>query len=313
MKKNKVQIRQENIVNYINSHQACSTNELVEYISSLSKRKITKRTIQHDLKYLKEIWDGGELNSYAGQHRIKLNKNLANQILEIEKKTYLKLALEAFEDLTDLSSCHGEITKELNLDKLSTPYYIKPEEYQILNTDEEEIKELSNAIQQDHVIEFEFKNKFYHVEPYRLVNFDGIWYLYGRDIEEKEGNDHKTWMLKHIDKVEIYYDTKHDTSDEEIEEDLKDAHSANFIVDKEFDIVVKVSSVIADIFKEKNHLPKQKSTLLSDGSLQITSTISTYADVDPEIKSWLPYIEVLEPLEYKEKFLNELRVYLDAH
>jgi len=312
MKKNKVQIRQENIINYINNHQSCTTNELVKHISSLSKSTITKRTIQHDLKYLKEIWDGGELNSYAGQHHIKLNKNLSNQILEIEKKTYLKLALEAFEDLTDLSSCHGEITKELSLDKLSTPYYIKPEEYQVLNTDKEEIKELSNAIQQDHVIEFEFKKKFYHVEPYRLVNFDGIWYLYGRDIEEEKANDHKTWMLKHIDKVETYYNTKHDTTDEEIEEDLKDAHSADFIVDKEFNITVKVSSVIADIFREKNHLPKQKSTLLSDGSLQITSTISTYADVDPEIKSWLPYIEILEPLEYREMFLNELREYLNT-
>jgi predicted DNA-binding transcriptional regulator YafY len=177
----------------------------------------------------------------------------------------------------------------------------------------EEIQELSNAIQQDHVIEFKFKNKFYHAEPYRLVNFDGIWYLYGRDIEEKEGNDHKTWMLKHIDKVETYYGTKHDTTDEEIEEDLKNAHSPNFVIDKEFDITVKVSSKIADIFREKNHLPKQKSTLLSDGSLQITSTISTYADVDSEIKSWLPYIEIIEPLKYREKFLNELKEYLTSH
>lgn len=311
VKKNKVQIRQENIVNYINSHQACTTDELVEYISSINKCNITKRTIQHDLKYLKEVWNGGELTSHNGQHYIKLTKNLSNQILEVEKKTYLKLALEAFEELTDLSSCHGEITKELNLDKLSTPYYIKPEEYQVLNTDEEEIKELSNAIQQDHVIEFEFKGKYYHVEPYRLVNFDGIWYLYGRDIEEKESNDHKTWMLKHIDKVETYYNSKHNTTNEEIEEDLKDAYSANFVVDKEFEITVKVSSEIADIFKEKNHLPKQKTILLSDGSLIVTSTISTYADVDSEIKSWLPNIEIVEPLEYKEKFLNELREYLN--
>ena len=139
------------------------------------------------------------------------------------------------------------------------------------------------------------------VEPYRLVNFDGIWYLYGRDKEERIDNDHKTWMLKDIDKVEIYYDNTHSTSDAEIDKDLEEAHSANFVVDTAFDVKLRVSANIADIFRQRNHLPKQHSTLQEDGTLIVISTISTYADIDPEIKSWLPYIEILEPLSYREK------------
>lgn len=271
------------------------------------------KTIQNYVKDLNAGFvEGVELiNERRGHYRIVDSRTpIDKAAISMEKKVYLKLAVEALENLSNLSQHHDEIVEELKLDHLSTPYFIKSENYQKLNTDEEEIEKLGNAIDSDNIIEFAFKEKRYHVEPYRLVNFDGIWYLYGKDKEEIEGNACKTWMLKSIDKVEIYYDVNHDTSDEDITEDLEQAHSAQFVVNKEFDVTVKVSAKIADIFRQRNHLPKQHSIILSDGSLLVTSTISTYEDIDPEIKSWLPHIEILEPLEYKEKFKEELSNYL---
>ena len=271
------------------------------------------KTIQNYVKDLNTGFvEGVELfNERRGHYRIIDSRTpIDKAAINMEKKVYLKLALEALENLSDLSQYHDNIVDELKLDNLSTPYYIKSEDYQKLNTSEDEVEKLEDAIEENNIIEFVFKGKRYHVEPYRLVNFDGIWYLYGKDKEETEGNACKTWILKHIDKVEIYYDVNHNTSDEDINDDLEQAHSAQFVVDKEFNVMVKVSAKIADIFRQRNHLPKQHSKILSDGSLLVISTISTYEDIDPEIKSWLPYIEILEPLEYREKFREELTNYL---
>ena len=304
MKETKEQIRLRKIIRFIEKHPGCSTKEIAQ------KLDVVERTIQLDLKYLREHWREGELKSNRGRHTVKTRAELSKQSLEKEKQIYLKLATEALENLSDLSKHHQDISRELNLDKLSTPYFIKPESYEKLNTDKDEIRDLDEAIMKDYIIEFEFKQKRYHVEPYRLVNFDGIWYLYGKDIEEKEENAHKTWMLKYIDNVEVYYGETHDTPDEEIEEDLEEAHSAQFVVDKAFDVTVKISAEVADTFRQRNHLPNQNSKTLPDGSLLVTSTISAYEDIDPEIKSWLPHIEVLEPLEYKKRLREELDAYL---
>ena len=306
MKETKAQVRLKNVIQYIKSNPSCNTCDIAEKLNT------TERTIQSDLKYLRDKWKDGTLTSKQGKHTIVLSKALSKKGIEAKEKIFIKLALESLENLTDLSAEYNSIVKELNLHTLQNPYYIKPDEYESLNSNEEEIKHLDGAINRDEIIEFTFREKYYHVEPYRLVNFDGIWYLYGRDIEEKVDNDHKTWLLKEIDDVEVYYGQKHDTSDAEIDEDLDNAYSAAFVVDKSFEVKLKVSAKVAKRFRQKNHLPKQNSVIQEDGSLLVISTISTYADIDPEVKSWLPHIEVLEPLEYKKSFEEELKRYVQS-
>jgi len=304
MKETKAQARIKNMINFIHKHPHCTTRDIATELKS------TQRTIQLDLKYLREEWKDGEVQSSRGRHSITLYATPSKQGNKEREKIFLKLALESLENLTDLSDQYPALVENHNLKNLAIPYYIKAEEYEALNTDEEEIKELDSAIKNDTIIEFSFQGKYYHVEPYRLVNFDGIWYLYGRDIEEREENDHKTWLLQDIDDVVQYYGEKHDTPDEEIDEDLANAHAASFIPDKAFDVQLKVSAKVAKLFRLKNHIPRQNSTIQTDGSLHVTSTISTIEEIDPEIKSWLPHIEVIEPLWYKEQLEDELKVYV---
>lgn len=308
MKETQKQLRLKQIIEYIDKNPNCSSQDIANAISH--HKTVTVRTIQNDLKYLKENWKDGKLISKRGIHRVEIFNKTLNKGIEKERKIFLKLALEHLENLSDLSDEYQTLIKELNLQNLQNPYYIKPEEYQPIDTDNDEVQELDTAIKNDTNIAFSYRGKDFHVEPYRLVNFDGLWYLYGRDIEEKEENDHKTWLLKDIEDIEVFYNEKHDTPDEEIEEELKEAHSAHFVPDKSFEVKLKIDAKVADIFRLKNHLPKQNSKIQKDGSLLVTSTISTYADIDPEVKSWIPYIEVLEPLEYRDRLKNELHKYL---
>lgn len=286
----------------------CSTKALSDHISCNIK------TIQNYINEINEGYiQGVELVKLKrGYYKVIDNRTNINEAsIEAEKKVYLKLAVETMEGLSDISKHHDEVVDDLKLNKVSTAYYIKPEAYEKLNTDEEEILLLEEAILKDTIIIFSYKSKEFHVEPYRLVNFDGIWYLYGKDKEEHRDNPYKTWLLEFIDNVEVEYSQKHNTPDDLIEEHLEEADSAGFVVGNEFEVKLKVSHQIADIFRRRNHLPDQHSTIQEDGSLLVSSTVSTYSDIDPEIKSWIPYVVIIEPLEYKEKFKLELQEYVN--
>jgi predicted DNA-binding transcriptional regulator YafY len=227
-----------------------------------------------------------------------------------EKKVYIKLALESVENLENISKYHNEICDALHLNKLDIPFYIKPENYQKLNTDEEEVSSLEEAIVYDYIISFRYKGVAYHVEPYRLVNFDGIWYLYGRDIEETQDNDHKTWILEFIEDVEVFYSQKHNTSDEEIEEELENAHDALFVPNQKVEVTLDIASNICDIIKLKEHFPNQQIIQEMDSGMRIKSTISTFEEIIPEIKSFIPHIRVISPKELKEKIEEDIKQYL---
>jgi predicted DNA-binding transcriptional regulator YafY len=246
---------------------------------------------------------------YRGKH--KLVDKRFDGALDKEKKAYIKLALETVEELDDISRHHKEVCSKLHLDELDLPFYIKPEAYQRLNTDEEEVTSLEEAILGDYIIEFRYKKTWYHVAPYRLVNFDGIWYLYGKDMEEQSEHNHKTWMLEFIDDVEIHYTQKHNTSDEEIAEDLDNAYGAKFIPNKEIALKFFVKSEVADLFKIKSHFPRQKILEENDEGILLHSIVSSYEEVEQEIKSWIPHIRVIEPVALKEHINAQVKAFIE--
>ena len=83
-----------------------------------------------------------------------------------------------------------------------------------------------------------------------------------------------------------------------------------FIPDQTYLVKAKIHKEVADKFIAKKQLPEQQIQKQPDGSLIVTATVSTKADIDAEIKAWLPYIEILEPEEYKNSFKEELQAYL---
>jgi predicted DNA-binding transcriptional regulator YafY len=314
MKETPEQIRMRKVIEYIHHHPGCTTRQIADTISAETGHPVTLRTIQNYLRYLREEWRDGKLISTRGRHTIQDYRIIPQRGIEEQPRIFLKLALEALENLSDLSDEYQNLIKKLNLETLQNPFYIKPEEYEHLNTDEEELKDLHFAINNDTVIAFAYRGRDFHVEPYRLVSFDGIWYLYGRDIEEKEENDHKTWLLSDIDDVEVFHGDRHDTPDEEIEEDLKEAYSPAFVPDRHFSVTVRIAPEVTELFTLKKHLPRQHTIRQeADGSLLVRATVSTYEDIDPEIKSWLPHIEIIEPASYRETFLRELEAYLERY
>ena len=78
-----------------------------------------------------------------------------------------------------------------------------------------------------------------------------------------------------------------------------------------YDVKVKVYKEIAHFFEQKDFLQSQEiEEKFEDGSLIINFEISHDEDIDNIIKSWLPHIEILEPIRFRDKLKNELKEYL---
>ena len=60
MKETSTQIRLKKVIQFINKHPNCTTEEITLGVSIKGERPITVRTIQNDLKYLRGNWKDGK-------------------------------------------------------------------------------------------------------------------------------------------------------------------------------------------------------------------------------------------------------------
>lgn len=330
----------ENIVKIFSENAGeISTNDLLDDMQHNFSYKQQKRSLENHLDRLERGELEGviltkaskrpgkkTLNHHLSDKRISAIKDMKEQYQEVmtkekliaEEKMYMRLALQAIKELPELSDTHYEkIEKRFDLDNINTPYFIESEETELLKPNNYNTSELIHAINNDSSVEFKYSGKsrkdIYIVEPYKLITFDGLWYLFAKDIEDTQ-KPFKTWRLKYIDVTDIDRSAKHDTADETIETLLCKAHSADFIVKsidnatvESIDIEVKVSKEIGDMIQ----LPGEIEEVLNhDGSRTIKCDVSSIKEIDRDIKAWLPHIEILEPKWYREKLHNELGEYL---
>ncbi len=308
----KIAERRRMLLDLIRQNQGVTTKELYRLYREHGGEEVLK-TIQNDLKYLREKWTGGELvrrgrRNYLEWIDAPLGEALSRQ--EEEKRIYIKLALDSVRKMEDLAEMHEEIIEELRLDRNPMPFYMKSESFQELDTDDETVLELEEAIVHDSNVAFTYRGEDFHIAPLRIVNFDGIWYLYGYDHEERESNKWKTWLLSEIGNLEVYVSEKHDIDDEAVEEDLEEAFSPRFVPDRQIRVLLRVWGAARELFRLKEQVPRQRILSEEEDFMTVESTVSTLDAVEAEIKSFLPHIEVLEPATLREKILTELRSYL---
>ena len=244
-----------------------------------------------------------------------------------EEHAYVRLALEAIKKLVNLSEKHHEIIeKRFKLDKIDTPYFIESERHEKIDIYDRDINELKKAIRENYLTQFYYKGEkrhgYYVVEPYKLIIFDGVWYLFGKDTEERKSSPYRTWRLKFI--KEVKYDNKetHNMDDDLLEETLADALEPDFNVKEtkngekiELSIIhdtkvrIKVYPDIIEDFDHHAHLPgdTEKPVIQEDGSQLITTTVSSYEDLEKEVKQWLPHIEIVSPKAFRQRLHDEIK------
>lgn len=298
-KKLSAMLRRLKIIHRLEAQEKMTTMSLAEDFG------VTQRTIQQDVKNVLTHFGIGT-NS---EHELILERPVKKHqttLYEDERET-LALGLSQVEDIDEEHRHHVErIAKKTYVDNVKTPYFIKPETFQPFHTQKELVKELKRAINAHLKIEIFYEGRGITLFPYKIVSFEGIWYLLADGI--KDDSIHN-YMLSHIDDYEITSERFEPISN--LEEILTDMDSQHFVEGHSFDVIVRVYPEIAEYFRLKKHLNSQEiMDYATDGSLKIKFTVNHDEDVDNLIKSWLPHIEVLEPESFKQRIKRELHDYL---
>lgn len=294
----KILFRLTDILTKLSSGETPSLSELaLEYNVSI-------RTIQRDIytrlnKFPIVINESKRLQFTTGfsLNRIRLS---------VEEIMTITLSLELIKNKgKEFQKASQNLMDKILYEKVFMPYYIKPTPSEYINMDSSILNVLEEAITHSNLIKVTYKTSEEQIlAPIKIINFDGFWYLLSKEEIEVSID-----MISMIQKVSLL-EQRHTLS--ALEKKLyESAHTPFFNTKTHFYVTLKVSPRVAHYFKLKTYLPSQKiCEEKSDGSLIISFDVSHFEEIDNLVKSWLPDIQILAPISYKEAFENELKNYL---
>jgi len=164
-------------------------------------------------------------------------------------------------------------------------------------------KQILRYIKERRVISFDYerKNKKYIVKPYKILIYDGLWYLYA-----EHDCEYKKFRMEFIKNIKAAQGKSFELPSD-LELKLKDAMNIWFD-DEHVDIVtIEVGKALSDTFKAKSILRKQKIVKeSSDGRLTIDFKANNEHDFFTQVSKWLQCLKVIGPLKYKKYLNNEL-------
>ena len=265
---------------------------------------VDKRTIYRDLKRLHFF----PIELENGQVSIAEGFSIGNSNLHDNELLIAELALSAIDDIDDNTNKQIQtIRSKMMSPMFFTPYDIKAQSYQELNMDSELLNKIEDAIKKCNIAKITSHEQTLVVEPYKIVAFDGFWYLLAKDTTD---NKIKTYMISQIKEFRASTQV-YKTDFKNIDEVLDNVHTAWFEDGSSFEVKIRVKSEIAHYFKLKKHLSSQEILKEnSDGSLLVKFEVSCDEDVDNLIKGWLPHIEVIQPERFRKKIILELEEYV---
>lgn len=173
---------------------------------------------------------------------------------------------------------------------------------------------LESSIKNSNRISFFHDNKKKIIEPYKILNLDGYWYLSGFNIKTNRLTTIKISKMTLIKELDETF-----TKNKEYDEKLKTAINGNF---KPYRKLQTVELLIKDNpEKILNKIPISSTLKVIDRSdlekwIQITVEVTDINEIKPFIKKNIPKIFVLSPKNLRDqifedtnKFLQDCEIY----
>jgi predicted DNA-binding transcriptional regulator YafY len=268
--------------------------------------KVSKRTIQRDI-YQRLCIFYIDKDPKDGRFSFLEGHNFESLLIDDEM---LALALSVpltYGSGTHMSEMGNNILKKLLHKSFHNPYFIKPEGFECIDMDSMIMNKIEDAIQKMQCVSVTLQDtKIIKIEPYKIIAYDGIWYLLGKDSDDGKIKNFFIHKILDVELNKQIYTIQRSISD------IIDKIQTPWFVDAhKFEVVIEVSSRIAHYFELKKQLPSQLiDEKKEDGSLVISYLVSHEEEVDNLIKSWMPDIRVLKPLDFKNRLISEFENYL---
>ena len=173
------------------------------------------------------------------------------------------------------------------------------------------IEDLEDAINNQNMVTFKYK-KWYkpdeiktykNVQPYKIVIFDGFWYLLS-----KYNDYYIKFYLKEIHDLHILDKTFE--IEEKVIDRMEKAVNIYFEPSAEpFEVTLLLDSD-AIVYFERKPIKGQYLKKNHDGTAELTINVTHKEEVFSIVKKWLPKIKIIEPFQLQKELEKELHKYL---
>jgi predicted DNA-binding transcriptional regulator YafY len=268
---------------------------------------VNRRTIYRDIKRL----DFFPLELQNGYIVVPDGFSIEHSNLDEDELLVTELAFNSIDGMDEkVRKKVDAIRAKLSTPLFFTPYGVKAQEFEHIDMDSTLLNTIEDAIAKRNVATVKNKNGILSVvEPYKVMAFDGFWYLLAKDRADGKV---KTYLVASIESFRVSLE-RYTTSEIDIDKVLENVHTAWFEDGNSFEVEVEVASEIAHFFRLKKHLSSQKIVQeYQDGTLIVTFEVSSDEDVDNLIKAWIPHMKILKPLRLKEKIKQDIALYLQS-
>jgi len=262
---------------------------------------VSMRTLRRDFKERLAHLDFEEW----GARFYRLNSNKVGYLNLTEIKRFARFA--SVQDLLP------KIDRQFFHDKLNQSVVVKGFTYENIQQHKDDFTAITTAIQQCQIIEFSYRKvtdsaqntqaKRYRLEPYHLLNKNGIWYVVGRQHEQT-----RAFCFTRISQLTV--------TDERFDCDLavKDSivETDSLFFDNHIsEIVIQVESKVAGYFERRDLLPNQELVRkLDSGDLLLACRNVHPREVIPIVQYWIPHVRIISPAEVQGEMESRLREYL---
>ncbi|MDD2882845.1 MAG: WYL domain-containing protein [Rhodoferax sp.] len=226
-----------------------------------------------------------------------------------------KLSLRDIEHFASLAGVRGlfpslsdDFLRDVFDARIQSTLLVKGHEYENLGGKTLDFTQLQQAIVARHMVSFSYQKpqeqkSYANVQPYKLVNKDGIWYLAGKD-----GDKLKAFAFTKIDRLVTTDGTF--SVDPAVEQTLATEDDI-WLNDKKIEVVLKIASPVASYFKRRKLVANQViEKVLEDNGLIVSSKVAHINQILPTVRYWLPHIRIISPEGMQSEMEREMRTYL---
>lgn len=256
---------------------------------------------------------------------IQRDLNVRFAYLPLEKKNGLyflepyylgklsSLDVERFASLAGVNGLFPQLTddflKDIFYSSSQTAFQVHGHNYENTIGKEVIFAELEKAINHNSYVSFSYNTKsivkvYSKVEPYKLLNNKGIWYLACVDKGKL-----KTFGISKINNLKVGEDTFIPNPEQKV---LIDSGDTVWLDDESIEVILKIDACIANYFKRRDLLSQQKLIkTLEDGSLILSTQMTHTLQLLPIIRYWIPHIRIISPESIQDELDKGLTIYLN--
>lgn len=220
--------------------------------------------------------------------------------------------IERFANLAGIKGLFPSLSRgflqELLTEQLQPPWLVRGHHYEDLSEHKGIFDQLEGAVVHCRVLDLEMLKDgqiktYQYVQPYRLINTKGIWYL----AALHEGKL-KTFGIGKFRSVQVKAETF--TRDPAIESAVQ-AEDGIWHSPKPQKVLLSVAPEAAEYFKRRQLIPHQKILAESaDGTLTVETTVGHQNQILPIVRYWIPGVQIVSPVAWNDELISQLADYL---